>query len=933
MRLRASSLCRGIFLFLFAAFCVHFNCTCLSALDPGKPIDQYVQDRWGPDRGFPGGDILSIAQTPDGYLWFATYKALVRFDGIKFSAIQFNKSREIEQKKNTIPHTLFVDKEGKLWIGSVGGLTMYDYKTGRFTTYTKNHGMSGHRIECISEDVKGNLWIGFMVSYLNRFADGKFTSFNARHGLGGKMIRSIIEDSKGTVLVATRGDGIYKFRDGTFSPYEIKGLKKQLRRLFEDRAGNLWIGTEDGLIRVSDNGTRSYTTRDGLFSDIIVDIIEDSGRNLWVATRKGLNRKKEDPSGRISFERLLEAHNITRLFEDREKNLWVGTLDSGIIRLKNAVFTTFAVEKASRGEIMLALYEDRQGDILIGSSTGKLYRYRNGKCIESLEIPGLLDHPIYAVGEDGDGNLWVGTRGYGVFRINGKTTGNYTNYTTTGGLANDLVISIFNDSKNSLWIGTFDGVSRCRDGKFETFTTRDGLLGELVNNVYEGKDDYYRFATNKGITVLKGDTFAKNNMDVYLHDIPVSCIYEETDVSGGGNGNVLWISTHGAGLKRFKNGTFTSYTTDVGMTDNFVYQLLEDTRGYFWIMSAAGVLRVKKDELNRFAEGRIDKINCTSFGTADGMKTSEPINMFSSNSALKTRRGEFWFLTKKGIAVVNPEEIKVNKFPPSVIIENAVFKNHSLPPHSLHQKEAVFKDIKDVAFHFTAPSFLSPEKITFKYKLTGYDDDWTYLPPGEKRSVRYKDLEPGTYTFTVTACNSDGIWNRSGTSMTFILKPLFYKTLLFKLLLILSFYALAAAGYLLYKKRAAYKNVTYKKSSLNPIFAKECINKLTYLMDIEKLYRDENMSLQVLADKISIHPHQLSRLINDRLNKSFPDFINSYRVEEAKRLLLDPKQADRKIISIAFEVGFNTKVAFNLAFKKYTGMTPSEYRKKGGMNA
>ena len=98
-------------------------------------------------------------------------------------------------------------------------------------------------------------------------------------------------------------------------------------------------------------------------------------------------------------------------------------------------------------------------------------------------------------------------------------------------------------------------------------------------------------------------------------------------------------------------------------------------------------------------------------------------------------------------------------------------------------------------------------------------------------------------------------------------------------------------------------------------------------MEIEKLYRDETISLQSLSKKLSISPHQLSEIINKKLDKNFWDFINTYRIEEAKKLLRDPKRADQRILSIAFAVGFNTKTAFNNVFKKYTKMTPSQYKK------
>jgi AraC-like DNA-binding protein len=261
-----------------------------------------------------------------------------------------------------------------------------------------------------------------------------------------------------------------------------------------------------------------------------------------------------------------------------------------------------------------------------------------------------------------------------------------------------------------------------------------------------------------------------------------------------------------------------------------------------------------------------------------------------------------------------------------VVIEDVVFDERSILS-SLHREGKTFKGIKDFVFHFTAPTFLSPEKIKFKYKLDGYDREWVYLQPGGKRMVRYKNLEPGTYIFRVIACNNYGLWNRTGASMVFTLKPFFYETLLFKIGIFLIFLALATGGYFLYKRWSPGKKGKYKSSSLNSLFVEECIKKLTYLMEIEKLYCDETISLQSLSEKLSISPHVLSKIINEKLNRNFWDFINTYRVEEAKKLLRDSKRANQKILSIAFDVGFSTKTSFNNVFKKYTKMTPSQYKK------
>ncbi len=931
-------------------------CCQLLALDPDRSSDQYVLNQWGVEQGLPRGCISSIAQTADGYLWVATPKGLIRFDGLQFKTIKYTENLEIESKKNIFPDTLFVDKQGNLWIGSAGHLTKYQYQTGQFTTFTNKDGMSGNRILHIREDIKGNFWIGFMVSYLNRFSEGitsgagnKFTPFNASDGLKGKKIRAIIEDKTGTLLVGTLENGVFKLREGKFFKCEIERLESShhIYTMYEDQKGVLWIGTNKGLLKVMRTNTGKaadvylYDTRNGLLSDEIVNIIKDSDGNVWVATVNGLNRMKvikEDQQGGILFENILEKHYISCLFEDSEGSLWIGTQDSGLMRLKNAVFIAHApsisIFEKKPGEAIMSLYEDPQADIWIGSSRGKLYKFRNNECIESLEIPGAENTAITSIREDSHGNLWLGTGGKGLFQRK-KGTDSFINFNTQDGLADNIVLSIFKDSKNNLWLGTYDGLSRYRNGVFKSLKARDGILGKFVNNVYEDKNHHIRIASNKGIYIIEKGELTKIDMIEYLPDIPITCIYEENISSGNDNhinGNVSWVATHGAGLKRFKDGQFFSYTTAEGMTSNFIYQILEDEWGNLWMMSDSGILRVNKKELNEFAEGRVDRINCTSFGISDGMKSSEFFNLFSRNSALKTREGEFWFVTTKGITIVNPGKIKINKTPPGVIIEEVIFNDRSIPLLMEERKEKIFKEVSDFVFHFTAPTFLSPEKIKFKYKLDEYDRDWVFLPPGEKRTARYKDLAAGTYTFRVTACNNDGVWNKRGDSITFTLTPLFYETILFKISVLFILLVLALGGYLLYKQQWLKKIGKYKGSSMNPIYIKECIKKLDYLMEIEKVYRDETISLQSLSEKLSITPHQLSRIINEKLNKNFPDFINTYRVEEAKKILADPRQTDRKILTIAFDVGFNTKVAFNTAFKKHTRMTPSQFRKMARMS-
>ena len=909
-------------------------------LDPDKDVDQYLVDQWKMDDGLPSNEIRSIIQTSDGYLWIATPKGLVRFDGMRFLTIPFADKERRDPLETILPDTLFVDRDGLLWIGSTGVLTSYNYKTGRFKSYTSADGLTGDRIRRIKSDMKGNLWISFWSSYINRFSNGKFTAFNTSHGLNGKKINAIIEDQKGNLLFGSRENGVFIYKNGQFFEYPVENLgDSQIITMHEDWKGDLWIGTDNGLLKIAGKTTTRYTAASGLSNNYVTGIKEDSEHNLWIGTVKGLNRVKKKEEGTIVIEGLLDTFTITWLFEDEEKNIWVGTDDSGLNRLKDRTFIPYTPLKTYREEMLLSMCEDRYGGTWIGTFSGKLFHCRGSGVIEKIENPNLSGSRITAIAEDAYGNLWLGTIGKGVFQ---KKKGTFIQFTIRDGLSDNTVTSIYKDSRNNLWFSTLDGISvRSPDGGFDSFNSQDGLLGRTVHNVYEDKAHNIWIAADRGITLLskvfgglpRGRAFFQKgswSKKALLPGISVICIYEDPSLPDG-KGSIYWITTDGAGLKRLRfhngNDTVTSYTTAEGMPTNSIYQFFEDQQGHFWLMSNSGILRLSKNVLNRFARGELPDVNCTSFGISDGMVSLEFHNKRSRHSALKTRNGELWFITKKGISIVDPDNVRINKEPPPVVIEAVFFDQQSIPLH-LDASSYACKGITNFGFHFTAPTFLSPEKIIFRYQLEGFERGWIFLAPGQERFADYTNLAPGTYTFRVTACNAEGIWNRTGDSFTFTLKPFFYQTILFKIAVLFLFTALVAAAVYIYKKRPFDKKKKPKISSLNPHFVKAKVKKLNSLMENEKVYRSANISLESLAQKLAIPPYQLSLILNETLHRRFPDFINTYRVEEAKEILAGPRGAEIKNTALAYEVGFNSITAFYKTFKKFTHMTPNQYKKE-----
>lgn len=916
------------------------------ALNPDTPIRQYLVDHWTVSDGLPSNLIHSIAQTPDGYLWIATNKGLVRFDGIVFKKIQFAPRAEIRSGRPAVPEALYYDNNHTLWIGSSVGLTAYHFRSRQFKTYTTDNGLTNDRIRRITKDIKDNLWIGFVSTYLNRFTDRKFSAFNNSHGLGGNIINAIIEDRKGTLLVGTRNNGVFIYTGSRFNPYPIPGLHGFIINLMEDHNGTLWISTNKGLLKKNGPSVQTYTASHGLSNSHTSDILEDSGQNLWVGTIEGLNRYIGRPGhrvnsrpGRRAFEHILKPFIIIYLFEDREGSLWVGTYKSGLFRLKDARFTTVNLSHAPAGTILSALVQKKNKEILIGTANGILLRLRDNLPLEPVTIPGLSGTGITAIDEDPDGSLRLGTNGQGIvhFRENAVTR-----ITTRQGLARDLVTTIFRDRQNRLWVGTFDGISLLPSptGTIQSLTSRRGLSGKKVHTIYQDKTGNIWIAADRGITVLENGIIPtankKNTLTHYLPGIPVTWIYEEPGPPDK-NGPVFWLATLGAGLKRFslKNQSVISYTTRGGMTTDFIYRFFEDRRGNFWFMSDCGILLISKTTLNRFADGLTRRIDCISFGLPEGLKNPEFNNPFSSHSAFKTTEGELWFMNDKEISVINPEKISINKVPPPIVIEAVTVDRHVLP---LHTAGTVFhlKDIRTLRFRFTAPTLLAPEKVAFQYKLEGYRDKWTFLPPGSIREAHFENLGPGTYTFRVIAGNAEGIWNTTGASFAFKLERSFTKTLFFKIIIFLLSGVLgiviAFVFYRDYKRKKNDEMVKYKGTTLPPDFVRQCVEKLNHLMEVENLYRDEDISLPSLAQKLSITHHQLSQVLNDGIKRKFFDYINVYRIEEAKKIMTDPKGKDRKIQSIAYDVGFKTMTAFYKAFKKHTGTTPGLHKNQAGLN-
>ena len=722
-----------------------------------RPTADYIHDVWGTDEGLPQSSITDIVQTRDGYLWLGTFGGLARFDGIKFTVFDSGNTKEL---KSSRIFTLYEDADGVLWIGTErGGLTRY--LDGRFKTYTTRDGLPSDNVGGIYRDKAGVLWVG-TEGGVTSFIEGEFRTYTERDGLPGKSAAQFIEDAEGALWVGTP-DGLARLRDGRFTSFTVEdGLPgNDILDLCITGDGSLWIATGNGLTHFSGGKFRNYLVQKNTFNAAVTALFEDRAGTLWVGTAKGLYRMVNNeltPYGAVEG---LSDKSVLSINGDREGNIWVGTNIGGLNRLKPARLSVYGENQGLELENIVPITEDAEGNIWMGLTCGGLARLRDGKFKVYTKEDGLPNTCVWSLLAEPDGTLWLGTWNDGLTRYKGErfVTFNREN----SGLSGNVVLAIFRDRQGTLWVGTANGLSRLSGERFVAYHKEDGLVSEDVRFITEDRAGALWVGTTGGLSRFEGGKFTNYTVENGLSNNFVRAVYEDRD-------GVVWVGTYGGGLSRFKDGKFVHCRSENGLLDDVVSRILEDENGNLWMSGNRGIFRIRRSELNDFAEGRASSVNSISYGVNDGMASRET-NGGGQPAGWKARDGRLWFPTVKGAVVIDPSQSLINELPPPVVIER-VLANKS--PVERPAKIELPPGNADLEIQYTGLSFVAPEKVRFKYRLEGYDKDWTEA--GGRRTAYYTNIPPGSYRFRVIAANNDGVWNTEGAALEVIAVPPFWKT-------------------------------------------------------------------------------------------------------------------------------------------------------------
>jgi len=755
----------------------------------------------GVNEGLSDETITCIFQDSFGYLWYGTEDGLNRYDGSGFKTYFHNPADENSLSENEIS-CIYEDDKRNLWIGSENGsICKLNRQSGKFNRYELDSvdNRRSNKIWSICSDVSGVVWAGteqglFRLNKNNEnFKKNGIQTTDKNIAYLLEKIQIVYRDSKER-LWFLGGQSIFNYNPESSNYSEVKEIdfgeeSVYTRAIAEDSKGNLWIcSNKKTLVRFNpDTGQDTSLALNAPITDIFID----NSEIIWLATENGLV-SMDFNSGKTSYyynneldKNSLNMNLLTRVFIDNSKVLWVGTKGQGLDKYVKPKFSQFKSDPSNDNSLSSNLVhdikEDSRGVLWIATWNGlnsynpvegKFKRFiRKGNIHKNFN---LLTSLII----DNEDNIWIGSFGMGISKYNSKTS-NWFDPESKKDRISVWVKDLIYDN-NNIWICDLRGIKN-----IVKYNTKDNSYSSLN---LENKEPPQVFlfddegcmwiGTDRNNGLYKYDTL-NNEITAYKHD--------PLDSNSITNGSVtslyidsnkeFWIGTS-SGLNKFDRKKKTFHRYDTIFPNNYINGIIEGSNKQLWIGSNKGLIRFNPVTLE-FKQ----------YTVSDGLQSNQVYGPFSKNN-----KAEIFLGSNRGFNIFHPDSVKVCSFKPNVLI--ADFKIFNQTKHSditSSGLKTVILDYEDKMFtiDFTATDYKDPKRISFAYKLEGWNEDW--VQNGNKKTADFTNLDPDEYIFKVKATNSDGVWNDDPVEIKIVILPPFWATWWFKglsvILIILFLYA------------------------------------------------------------------------------------------------------------------------------------------------
>ena len=444
---------------------------------------------WSPPgpHVLPGSFVNALVAARDGTLWIGTHTGLASWNGANLTRYP-----EFDGK---IVASILEDRGGELWVGVLGtGATgRLCSIRGRQTHCYGEDGSFGIGVFSLYEDATGNLWAGDVRGLWRYKPDPP-----KRYASSPTEIRSIVQGDDGKLLMAMNG-GVRQLVSGKLEPYPLAPASSSPYRLLRDRDGGLWIATYgQGLIHIHQGRTDVFSRADGLSSDVILSVFEDREGNIWAATTEGLDRFRELPVITISSKQGLSGDRAYSVLVARDGSVWLSGLN-GLDRWKDGRVSTFRKADGLPGDLTTSLFEDDGGRLWVATAGG-LARFEAGRFVTVDRAIGL---DVVMTGDAE--HLWVSHTARGLLHfISGRLAEDFP-WRTLGSHVKASAL-VWDRKRGGLWLGFYGGASVVyfQDGQVrERYTHANGLGGEHVADIQLGRTDALWAATDAGLSMIR----------------------------------------------------------------------------------------------------------------------------------------------------------------------------------------------------------------------------------------------------------------------------------------------------------------------------------------------------------------------------------------------------------------------------------------------
>jgi signal transduction histidine kinase/ligand-binding sensor domain-containing protein len=721
-------------------------------LDPNHKLTQYLHRTWQTQAGLSQASIYVVTQTRDGYLWVGTQSGVVRFDGVEFKPVRALQDHSLGE---VWARAMVEDKAGHLW------MTTNDFQLIRLSgsdvkVFGEKDGAPPQGFSCVIPGSGDDMWACTTTGLVHIQGDRVEVHESAAQIVNRPIIGCRADDGK---IWIAGGEVLASWDGARFTRVALKSVSgnREMRTLL-CRADGVWVGTGKGLVRYNAGVEKLYTEKDGLADDVILALAGGRDGSVWAGTRNGFSRLRNGVIDSYGYRDGLSQNTVFGVYEDREGSLWVAT-KNGLNQFLDGAAARYDRSEGLRNDNMGPLFQDRSGTLWAGSLDGVLSRFNGTSFTPLVNFPRVR---IHVLADDSAGDLWAGTSRGAIHLQDGQVK---EIYTTAQGLPDNQIHSLFRDHAGNLWAGTEKGPAVFQGGRFIQVPFLAQELPYPIVAIGETRDGGMLFAAGRGNVYV----FAEGGVRKLESPPGALPLFQDINAIYTDRDGIVWMGANGAGLGMLRDGKLTRFLVRDGLYDGEIYGFVTDAQDRLWMACGKGFFWVDRKELLKFADRRIAKISSTPYSPLDGLRTIqgtpgvEPVGV-------RTKDGRLWFsATSWLLAFASDQGIRPGPVPP-VVLESMTSDGKEV---DLANLKSLGPGRANVAFQYTALTYLAPGRMNFRYMLEGYDRDWTNA--GSRREAFYTNLPPGKFRFRVVACGAFVSCNEAGTALDFEVAPQFYQ--------------------------------------------------------------------------------------------------------------------------------------------------------------